>query len=71
MASEKILATYARRVLFVTVLGLLFAVYGDLYSQKPLDLILLSSINNVITWTLVGLVLAWRIKPEFDTDVPF
>jgi hypothetical protein len=63
-ASEKILAKYSRRVLFVTSIGLLFAVYGDLYSQKPLNLILLSSINNLISWTLVGLVLAWRIKPQ-------
>lgn len=64
MASEKILAKYMRRVLFVTVIGLLFAVYGDLYSQKPLDLMALSSLNNVIVWMLVGLVLAWRIKPK-------
>jgi len=64
MASEKILAKYDRRVLFVTVIGLIFAVYGDLFSQKPLDLILLSSINNIIIWTLIGLVLAWRIKPK-------
>ena len=63
-ASEKILAKYTRRVLFVIVIGLIFAVYGDLFSQKPLDLILFSSINNVITWTLMGLVLAWRIKPK-------
>lgn len=64
MASMKILARYSRRVLFVAVIGLLFAVYGDLFSHKPLDRMLLSSINHVIAWTLVGLVLAWRIKPE-------
>jgi hypothetical protein len=64
MASETILARYTRRVLFVTGIGLLFAVYGDLYSQKPLDLVALSSLNNVIVWTLVGLVLAWRIKSK-------
>lgn len=63
-ASMKILAKYGRRVLFVTVIGLLFAIYGDVYSQKPLDHMLLSSISNVIVWTLVGLVLAWRIKPK-------
>lgn len=64
MASEKILKKYARKVLFVTGVGLLFAVYGDLYSQKPLDLMLLSSVNNVIVWTMVGLILAWRIRPK-------
>ncbi len=61
MASEKILAGYGRRVLFVTVIGLLFAVYGDLFSNKPLDLILLSSINSIVVWTLVGSVIGWRI----------
>lgn len=64
MASERVLARYARRVFFVTGIGLLFAIYGDLYSPKPLDLVLLSSISNLIAWTIVGLVLGWRIRPE-------
>jgi len=63
MASESILAKYSRRVLFVAVLGLFLAVFAELFSPKPLDKILLSSLNNVITWALVGLVIAWRIKP--------
>lgn len=63
-ASEEILAKYSRRVFFVTSIGLLFAVYGDLYSQKPLNLILLSSANNLVIWALVGLVLAWKIEPQ-------
>jgi hypothetical protein len=40
------------------------AVFGDVFSEKPMGNILLSSINSLITWTLVGLVIAWRIKPE-------
>jgi len=64
VTSERILAKYSRRVLFVTVLGLFLAVFGNVFSEKPLDIILLSSINTLITWTLVGLVIAWRIKPE-------
>jgi hypothetical protein len=62
--SERILAKYYRRVLFVVVLGLFLAVFSDVFSEKPLDNILLSSINSLITWTLVCLVIAWRIKPE-------
>lgn len=64
MASKRILAKYTRRFLFVTGIGLLVAIYGDLFSQKPLDLTLLSSINNLIVWAVIGLVLAWRIKPD-------
>jgi hypothetical protein len=63
LASEKVLSKYSRRVLFVLILGLFLAVYGDLRSEKPMDRILLSSINNLITWFLAGLVIAWRIKP--------
>ena len=63
MASEKILAKYFRRVFFVTILGLFLAVYGDVLSEKPMDRILLSSINTLLTWFLAGLVIAWRIRP--------
>jgi hypothetical protein len=63
VASERILAKFSRRVLFVAVLGLFLAVFGDISSEKPLDLILLSSVQNLISWTLAGLVIAWRIKP--------
>lgn len=68
-ASEEILAKYARRVVFVMGIGLLIAIYGDLFSQKPLDLMLLSSVNNLIVWALVGLVLAWRIKPKITKTI--
>lgn len=68
VTSDSILTKYSRRVLFVMVLGLFLAVYGDLFSQKPADLIILSSINNLITWTLVGLVIAWRIKPDIKNQ---
>lgn len=62
VASEEILNKYFRRVLFVTILGLFLGVYGDLFSQKPISHIIMSSINNTITWALAGLVIAWRIK---------
>lgn len=68
VTSARILSSYPRRVLFFTVIGLLFALFGDLmqfgiggYSFKPA---LLLALNSVVAWTLVGLVVAWRIKPE-------
>lgn len=67
VTSKQILGKYSRRVLFVVVLGLFIAVYGDLFIQKPADRIILSSINHLIGWTLAGLVIAWRMKPVKKT----
>jgi len=64
MASERVLARYSRRVFFVAVVGLFLAVCGDMFSDKPIGLILLSSLHHLITWILAGLVIAWRIKPR-------
>jgi hypothetical protein len=50
VTSERILAKYSRRVLFVAVLGLFLA----------------AAVNSLITWALVGLVIAWRIKPKIS-----
>ena len=69
VTSEQILGKYSRRVLFVMVLGLFIAVYGDLFVQKPMDRILLTSINHLVGWTLAGLVIAWRIKPVKKTSM--
>ena len=69
MASEKVLAKYSRRVFFVMILGLFLAVYGDVLSEKPMDRILLSSINHVITWFLAGLVIGWHIRPMAKKSV--
>ena len=69
VTSENILAKYSRRVLFVMVLGFFLAVFGEVFSPKSLDKILLSSLNNMITWALVGLVIAWRIKPVMKEKV--
>ncbi len=67
VTSARILSSYPRKVLFFAAIGLLFALFGDLtrfgiggYSLKPA---LLLALNSVVAWTLVGLVVAWRIKP--------
>ena len=66
--SAQILASYWRRVLFFTSIGLLIALFSDLskfgIGGYPVKDALLLALNNIITWTIVGLVVAWRIKPS-------
>jgi hypothetical protein len=71
VTSGWILASYPRKVLFFAAIGLLFAVYGALTdfridSYPPGDALMLAG-RDVISWTLVGLVVAWRIEPEPGT----
>jgi hypothetical protein len=61
-------ARYFGRVLFFAAVGLLVAAYSVMtrfgiggYSMN--DTLLLSG-HDVITWTLVGSVVAWRMTPE-------
>jgi len=66
--SERILATYLRRVLFVSALGLFIAVSADLMrsltDELPLAFVAGRATYSVVTWVLIGLILAWRIKPQ-------
>ena len=65
--SAQVLASYWRKVLFFTAIGALVAIFTDLtkfgIGGYPLQDAILLGINSVIIWTLVGLVVAWRIKP--------
>jgi hypothetical protein len=68
VSSARILASYHRRVLFFAAVGLLLATYGvlqnfgiDGYSLG--DTLMLAG-RDVISWTLVGLAVAWGIQPE-------
>ena len=65
--SERFLSSYPRKVLFFTVIGLLFAVFGDLANYGiggyPLRSALLLAVHSVAQWTVIGLVVAWRIRP--------
>ncbi len=67
-ASERMLATYFRRVLFVAALGFFLAVSADLLrgltDEQPFSTVAEMGVVTLVTWILVGLVLAWRIKPE-------
>lgn len=67
VTSNQILSTYFRRVLFFTVIGLLFAVFSDLQkagiSAYPMHDALLWAAYDLATWMVVGLVVALVIKP--------
>lgn len=67
-ASAQIRARYHRRVLFFAALGLLLAIYGLLQNygidRYPWSDALLLAGRDVLSWILVGLVVAWRMQPE-------
>ena len=69
--SVRILSSYPRKVLFFTAIGVLIAIFTDLtkfgIGAYPLKDAIFLGINSVISWTLVGLVVAWRMKPD-QTD---
>jgi hypothetical protein len=65
--SARVMSGYCRKVLFFVAIGFLFAIFGDLTSfgiggYPAKDVVLLAA-NDIVVWTLVGLVVAWRIKP--------
>ena len=66
-ASDRVLSSYPRKVLFFFVIGLVSALFGDLdqygIAGYPLGDALLLGVSSVVLWTLVGSVIAWRIRP--------
>ncbi len=68
--SRRVMSSYPRKVLFFAVLGLLFAIFTNLANygigNYPLSDTLILAIHNIVVWTIVGLVVAWRMKPEED-----
>ena len=68
MTSEDILRKYSRKVLFVTLLGLFLAVFGDLLGsvrdEVATGALVMRMTNGVLTWFLAGLVIAWRVRPK-------
>jgi hypothetical protein len=66
VTSHRRAAHYGQRVLFVALFGLLVALFHDLPApgvHAPLDLRVALALDSIVGWTLVGMVLAWRIKP--------
>lgn len=66
-ASRRVLTSYPRKVLFFIAIGLLFALFADVMKYGiggyPAGDTLLLAANHVAVWTLVGLVVAWRLTP--------
>ncbi|MBC8144217.1 MAG: hypothetical protein H7X80_01460, partial [bacterium] len=62
------LQSFKQRVLFFTLFGLASAVFihlsGPIWFYYPWDRALIDVLYVVLGWTLVGLVMAWRIKPQ-------
>ena len=66
VTSPKILSHYIRRVLFIVIIGVIISLYDDILQMslgpQSKNYLLFLAINNFITWVLVGLVIAWRVK---------
>jgi hypothetical protein len=66
--SDKTRSSHLRRVLFVALVGVVIALFDDLlqlsFGPQGKDYLIFLAINNVITWTLVGLVMAAIVKAE-------
>jgi hypothetical protein len=66
--SERVKSSYPRKVLFFVAIGLLFATFTDLTNlgigNYPVKDAVILAVTHIVVWTLVGLVVAWRIRPE-------
>lgn len=67
-ASDRVLSSYPRKVVFFLVLGIQFALVSDMMAfgigGYPLKDVILLGLNHIGAWTVVGLVVAWRITPD-------
>jgi len=68
VTSKRTLASLPRKVAFVACIGLLLGVWGHLGNYGiggyPLDSTIALMAHDIVLWGLVGLVLAWRLRPE-------
>ena len=66
--SMEVLQSYAKKVLFFVVFGMLIALFADLpkygIGGHPLGDALLMGTHTIVLWTLIGVVVAWRMKAE-------
>jgi hypothetical protein len=75
VTSAQVLSRYFHKVLFIASIGLLLAVTGDLtkfgIGGYPASSALLLAANDVASWTLAGLVMAWAMRaPEEARGTP-
>ncbi len=66
-ASDRVLSRYWKRAAFVATIGLLLALVGDVsrwgIGGYPLDTALALGVNRFGSWVVVGLVMAWILRP--------
>ena len=68
VTSDRVLASYPRKVMFFSAIGLLFALFTDIGSYGiggyPSGDAAMVAASHVVMWTAVGLVVAWRLRFE-------
>jgi len=68
VTTDRIRSVYLLRVLFVVAIGVIIALFDDVlqmsFGPQPKDYLAFLAVNHLVCWTLVGLVLAWRLKPR-------
>lgn len=67
LTAPRVLSSYPRKVLFFVAIGLLIAVFGDLMNfgidKYSLNDALLIAANDILAWTMVGLVVSKSFRP--------
>ena len=67
LASEKVISSYPRKVLFIILIGLVIAVFCDIkkygIGAYPLRDTLIMTVHDIILWTVLGLIISLFIKP--------
>ena len=68
LASQAVLASYFRRVLFVSAIGVIIALADDVlqmsFGPQAKDYLAFLAINNLLAWTATALVIARFVKSE-------
>ncbi|MCU0640360.1 MAG: hypothetical protein MUF59_10925 [Candidatus Krumholzibacteria bacterium] len=71
ITSEQFRSRFLNRALFFAVIGFLLAVTGDLNSfgigASPLTVALIFAARTIVTWTILGLVIAALMRPVRQT----
>ena len=71
--SVRIISSYWRKVFFFAAVGLLFAIFGDLRNfgigGSPLSHTLMFAVRSIMSWTIVGFVVAWQMRPEAGSSM--
>jgi len=72
-ASSRILSNYGNRLLFFSGIGIVMALFGIItrfsIGGYPLGNALILTLHDLVVWVLIGLVIAWYVKPVPIEDV--